>query len=86
MSDDTPRDKFETVILQHIADSGPEKSFTPEGVARAVDPENWRARLREIRTAAIKLMKSGEAAILRKGKPVEDPDQFKGVYRISGPR
>ena len=84
MSDAEPRDKFQTVILELIAQRGPGKSICPTEAAQAIDTENWRSRLRDIRTAAIHLANAGEAAILRKGKPV-DPNDFKGVYRISLP-
>jgi hypothetical protein len=37
-----------------------------------------------VRQVAVNLMKSGRIVIRRKGRLV-DPDDFRGVYRISGP-
>ncbi|WP_290490359.1 DUF3253 domain-containing protein [Hyphomonas sp. UBA2654] len=33
----------------------------------------------------MRLHKAGTVLIYRKGKPVEDPDVFKGVYRLGLP-
>jgi hypothetical protein len=38
--------------------------------------------LKDVRAEAVRLHKAGAIAIYRKGKPVEDPDTFKGVYRL----
>jgi hypothetical protein len=68
-------------ILTLAAAKGVASSISPEEAARAVDPENWRRRMGDVRSAAIRLAKAGRIAILRKGKPV-DPDDFKGVIRL----
>lgn len=80
MSEDTV-----TVLLrQRIGGLPAGKSIDPTEIARAIagpDEKRWRLLMTPIRAAAVALARSGEATILRKGKPV-DPEDFKGVYRI----
>lgn len=38
--------------------------------------------MQPIRRIAVRMTKAGDVAILRKGKPVEDPDDFRGIYRL----
>jgi hypothetical protein len=40
--------------------------------------------MQPVRKVAVRLMKQGRVAILRKGRPV-DPDDFRGVYRLALP-
>ena len=54
-----------------------------ESVARAVDAENWRRVLAQVRATAVGLARQGRVVITRHGKPA-DPDGFKGVYRLRG--
>lgn len=68
-------------ILSLAAAKGAESSITPEDAARAMDAEQWRRRMGDIRGAAVRLAREGRIVILRKGKPV-DPDNFKGVIRL----
>jgi hypothetical protein len=68
----------EATILELCAAT---KSVNPETVARALDPENWRKRLTDVRFAAVRLALAGRVEITRHGKPV-DPENFKGVWRI----
>lgn len=80
---DTPQtDPTEAAILQLVAAAPPGRSIAPADAARAVDPENWHKQFGHVRQAAIRLARRGEVTILRKGKPVEDIESFKGVYRI----
>lgn len=72
----------ETAILTLVEARGPGKSICPTEAAQILSDADWRRRLPEIKQAAIRLAKSGQVWILRKGKPV-DPDDFKGVYRIT---
>ena len=72
-------------ILAQAKACGPEKSFTPEDVARALTGENWQSLLARIRREATVLAREGQIDVLRKGKPV-DPRNFKGVYRLGLPR
>jgi 2-hydroxychromene-2-carboxylate isomerase len=68
----------EETILAHVAQA---KSVNPETVARAIDTENWRKRLTDVRAAAVRLALAGRIEITRHGKPV-DPENFKGVWRL----
>ena len=56
-----------------------------EQAARAVSDANFQRVLKDVRAEAIRLHKAGTVLIYRKGKPVEDPDVFKGVYRLGLP-
>ena len=47
-------------------------------------PDDWGPLMQPVRRAAVKLMKEGRLLITRKGRPV-DPDDFRGVYRLSLP-
>jgi|TARA_R110000868_G_scaffold322583_3_gene583564 hypothetical protein len=82
MTDTPTLDPIEAVILQLVKAAPAGRSVAPEDVARAADPDNWHKRFGHVRQAAIRLAQRGEIAILRKGKPVEDAETFKGVYRM----
>ena len=41
--------------------------------------------MQPIRRMAVRLTKEGHIAIMRKGKPVADPDDFRGIYRLGMP-
>jgi hypothetical protein len=60
-------------------------SISPQQAAQLMDAENWRARLSEVRAAALRLAKEGRLEILRKGKAVA-PEGVKGVIRLRLPR
>ena len=72
-------------ILSLTAAKGAGKTIAPEDAAKAVSPENFVRVLKDVRAEAIRLHKAGAIAIYRKGKPVGDPDTFKGVYRLGLP-
>lgn len=73
-------------ILELTAACGIGKSIAPEEAARAVSEENFRRVLKDVRAEAVRLHKAGTVLIYRKGKPVDDPDVFKGVYRLGRPK
>ena len=76
---------IEESILRLTAERGPGKTICPSEVARELagpDPERWSRLMTPVRHVAVRLMKAGRVVIRRKGRPV-DPDDFKGVYRIS---
>lgn len=65
----------------------PAKSLSAPEIAHLIEPEgDWHAQLTPIRRAAVKLMLDGRLVIYRKGKPVEDPEDFRGVYRLGLPK
>jgi Protein of unknown function (DUF3253) len=72
-------------ILDLTAECGPGKTISAEQAARAVSDANFQRMLKDVRAEAIRLHKAGIVLIYRKGKPVEDPDVFKGVYRLGLP-
>ena len=72
-------------IIQLAAQLGPTKSISPSDIARALvgtNEKEWRLLMKPIRAIAIDLAHQNKICIRRKGKVV-DPDDFKGVYRIS---
>ena len=73
------------VILALTATAGPGKTISAEEAARAVSEKNFQRVLKDVRAEAVRLHKAGTVLIYRKGKPVEDPDAFKGVYRLGRP-
>jgi hypothetical protein len=80
-------ERIEETILALVAERGPGKTICPSEAARAIAgsrPEEWSRLMGPVRQVAVRLMKSGRIVIRRKGRPV-DPDDFRGVYRISGP-
>lgn len=72
-------------ILELTETAGPGKSISAEQAARAVSEKNFQRVLKDVRAEAIRLHKEGTVLIYRKGKPVEDPNAFKGVYRLGRP-
>ncbi|MBD3846358.1 hypothetical protein GGC47_004629 [Bosea sp. OAE752] len=78
---------LETTILDLLARQEPGRTLAPMDVARAIGgdhPDGWGPLMQPLRRAAVKLMKEGRLVITRKGRPV-DPDDFRGVYRLSLP-
>ena len=82
---DAPKNPVRDAILALTAAKGAGKTIAPEDAAKAVSPENFVRVLKDVRAEAIRLHKAGSIAIYRKGKPVENPDAFKGVYRLGLP-
>ncbi len=79
---------LEASLLRLAAERGPGKTFSPSDVARDLGgphPNGWSPLMTPVRRAAIRLMREGRLVILRKGRPVEDPEELKGVYRLAAP-
>lgn len=74
--DDTKR-----LILRLTTARGPDKSICPSEVARELD-KNWHPLIKQVRASAVELARSGEIDILRKGRPVVDFDELRGVIRL----
>ena len=71
-------------ILDLVTLRGVGKTICPTEAAKAVSEESWRRVLKDVRAEAVRLAKSGDISIYRKGRPA-DPDSFKGVYRLGLP-
>ncbi len=72
-------------LLDLVAVRGAGKTICPSEVARALGgphPEGWSPLMQPVRRVAVRLMKEGRVRILRKGRAVEDPDDFRGIYRL----
>ena len=76
--------ELEALILSLTLDVGPERSVTPEQVARGAAAQDWRRVLPQVRAVAVSLAMQGRLVILRHGRPI-DPSAFKGVYRLKRP-
>jgi hypothetical protein len=80
-------ERIEERLLALVEERGPGKTICPSEVARDLGgphPDGWAPLMQPVRRVAVRLMKQGRVAILRKGRPV-DPDDFRGVYRLSLP-
>lgn len=83
-----PPERIEETMLRLATERGADKTICPSEVARALGgdhPDGWGPLMPAVRAAAVRLMKAERLVILRKGRPV-DPDDFRGVYRLSVPR
>ncbi|QCI68934.1 DUF3253 domain-containing protein [Phreatobacter stygius] len=79
---------LEVAILRLAEAKGPDKSISPDDAAKhvaGVRDVDWHSLLQPVRRTAIRLALEGRLVILRKGKPA-DPNDFKGVYRLTLPR
>ena len=83
--------EIEATILRLVTARGADKTVCPSEVARALNASDephdaWRHLMQPVRRGAIRLAGKGEIAILRKGKPVADLGELKGIYRLGLPR
>ena len=87
MSDTAKPEVLDQEIIQHLLDlaqkRGPQKSFCPSEVARALSP-NWRPLMPKVRDQAGRLVDQGRLRASQKGKPV-DPRSAKGPIRLHLP-
>lgn len=89
----TPKPKplpLDEAILDALTRNGAGTLSPPEiaqKIIQASEPEgDWHALLMPIRRAAVTLALAERLVIYRKGKPVEDPNDFRGVYRLGLPK
>jgi hypothetical protein len=80
-------DTIAAEILRQAEAQGPAGSISPNDIARALADragagEEWRRLLGPVHVAALRLAGAGHIAILRKGKPVPDPAEARGVIRL----
>ncbi|WP_420409240.1 DUF3253 domain-containing protein [Hoeflea sp.] len=81
-------DRLRRAIVETLLNRDPGKSICPSEAARNLagpDEKQWRLLMKPIRQVAVDMAKAGEIRILRKGKDVADPDDFRGVYRLALP-
>lgn len=82
---DAPANPVRQAILELTTERGAGRTICPSDAARRVSEADWRKVLADIRAEAVRLHKAGVISIYRKGRPVEDPDMFRGVYRLGLP-
>jgi hypothetical protein len=74
----------EAAILTLVRARGSAASICPTEAARLL-AEDWRGQLGAVRAAALRLMARGELEILRKGRPVREAGEVRGVIRLRLP-
>ena len=79
-----PSRSIDDAIFALLAEREAGQSISPSEAAQAVDPDDWRRLLPQVRATAVGLARQGRLVILRKGRPA-DPDALKGVYRLRLP-
>ena len=77
-------EKIAQEILRLTAERGPEKSACPSEVARALDPEHWRALMTPVRAVAGDLAERGKIIVTQRGEPVK-VEAVRGPIRLSIP-
>jgi hypothetical protein len=84
VSDAGGDDPITATILRLTQAAGAGKSISPSEVAMALEPVDgeWQKLLPRVRVRAVALALAGQIEILRKGKPVPDPEEAKGVIRL----
>lgn len=86
--DSSKLEALEAALLRIAAERGPGATACPSEAARVVGgnhPDGWGPLMVPVRRIAVRLANEGRMVITRKGRPV-DPNDFRGVYRISLPR
>jgi hypothetical protein len=74
-------DDIRKTILKLADERGPEKTFGPSDVARAVDRHNWRMLLDQVRLVASTLIHEGKIIATKSGRVV-DITSSKGPLRL----
>jgi hypothetical protein len=74
-------DMIEDAILRLTAERGSTKSICPSEVARLFG-NPWQRNMTPVRQAAFRLARAGRIVVLRKGKPVTELDDVRGVIRL----
>lgn len=72
---------LESAIRELLADRPGGASICPSEVARAINPQDWRALMEPVRMAARRLVHAGEVEIFQGGRKV-DPSTARGPIRI----
>ena len=73
----------DTIDAAILAVCAGEKSVSPSDVAEALMPGGkWQSLLPKVRERALALMTEGKIEILRKGKPIAEPEDMRGVVRL----
>lgn len=76
------RDEMIYDTIMEMVQVDPEKLVRPEQIAMQIRKDDWQELLKRIRLFVRKLALEGYINIIRKGE-IADPDDFKGVYRVT---
>lgn len=87
MSVEADRPALERLLVSLLAHRGGEASMCPSEVARAAEPEAWRALMPAIRSAAAGLAAAGVIEVTQQGVVVPAEGPWRGPIRLRrGPR
>lgn len=75
-------DEIYAMILAMCAAAGEDETVRPEDVAMTLHAVEWQALLKRVRLFAKQLAADGLIVILRKGKPVVDLGDAKGIIKL----
>lgn len=70
-----------SVILRLADECGPDKTFGPSDVARAVDEKNWKVLTDQVKLVAGILIHEGKIIAMRSGKVI-DAEHLNGPLRF----
>ena len=73
--------KLKEEIITLAKRRGPDKTICPSEAARAVDSDNWRTLMEDIRAAAQSLQEKGFITVEQNGEPV-DLNEVSGPVRL----
>lgn len=73
--------KLKEEIITLAKRRGPDKTICPSEAARAVDSDNWRTLMEDIRDAAQSLQEKGFITVEQNGEPV-DLNEVSGPVRL----
>lgn len=76
--------RIEKIILDLLAIRGEDKSICPSEVARALDPEDWRELMDEVRLAAAAMLSEGKIRVTQ-GESEVHPLERRGPIRLRLP-
>lgn len=75
--------RWESTILALLAERTRGRTICPSEVARAVEPDGWRAYMEEVRDAARALARQGRVVLRQKGSTLDPEKPFRGPIRIA---
>lgn len=74
---------IKVTIIEMLAARSRSKSICPSEVARAIEPNNWRSLMGDVRAAADELVKENRIIILQKHRAVSSALNAKGPIRLA---
>lgn len=76
------RDEIARVMRAMVRERGAGKTVCPSEVARAVDPDGWRASMDDVRAVARELARAGEVVVTQRGRRLAHDAEWRGAIRL----